>query len=60
MKAIQSMRNGGPKLIGLLVGNKCDHRDGAIDSRAEVLLDDGNAFAKQLGLKYFEASAVYT
>ena len=57
-EAIQTARNGGPRLIGTLVGNKCDNRDGALDTRAEVTAEDGEAYAKQLQLAYFETSAV--
>lgn len=56
--AIQTVRNGGSKLIGVLVGNKSDQRDGTIDSRSEVTPEAAEAFAKQLNLPYFEASAV--
>lgn len=56
--AIQTVRTGGSKLIGVLVGNKSDQRDGTIDSRSEVTPEAAEAFAKQLNLPYFEASAV--
>ena len=57
LQQIQASKNGGPKFIGVLVGNKCDHRDGAIDTRAEVIQDDAATFGKQLDLEYFETSA---
>lgn len=44
-------------VLGVLVGNKCDYRDGTIDSRAEVIMDDATNFARQLDLHYFESSA---
>ena len=53
LQQIQASKNGGPKFIGVLVGNKCDHRDGAIDTRAEVIQDDAANFGKQLDLQYF-------
>jgi Ras family len=34
----------------VLVGNKCDYRDGAMDTRAEVPAEDAANFAKQLEL----------
>ena len=58
LQQIQASKNGGPKFIGVLVGNKCDHRDGAIDTRAEVIHEDAANFGKQLDLQYFETSAV--
>jgi hypothetical protein len=45
-------------MIGCLVGNKVDYRDGTPDSRAEVVFDDANQMASELGLTYFETSAV--
>lgn len=57
LQQIQAARSGGPKLIAVLVGNKSDHRDGAIDSRAEVITEDAVSFAKQLDMLYFETSA---
>eukprot|EP01035_Chromulina_nebulosa_P016993 gene16993-22490_t len=44
-------------LIGVLIGNKSDYRDGSVDSRAEVVKEDAQRFSKDLGLAYFEASA---
>ena len=44
--------------ISVLVGNKSDLRDGTIDSRAEVTITEGKAFAGQIGCQFFEASAV--
>ena len=40
------------------MGNKSDFRDGSIDSRAEVSKDEGQRMAADLGLTYFEVSAV--
>merc|ERR1719198_886111 len=57
LQQIQASKNGGPKFIGVLVGNKSDHRDGAIDTRAEVIEVDAMNFGKQLDLQYFETSA---
>jgi hypothetical protein len=46
-------------MLGVLVGNKADFRDdSSMDSRAEITKDEGQGAAKELGLKYFETSAV--
>ena len=46
-------------MLGALVANKCDFRDeGGLDSRAEVSLEEGQGAARELGVKYFETSAV--
>ncbi len=55
---MKAARTSGPKLISCLVGNKSELRDGTIDSRAEVSIDDATNFAAELGLTYFETSAV--
>ncbi len=53
------MRPSGQKMIGVLVGNKCEYRDGSADSRAEVTKEEGfSAAADMCLLKYFETSAV--
>ena len=57
-KGVRAVRHGGPPLSGVLVGNKCEFRDGTVDSRAEVAREDGERFASELGLAYFESSAV--
>jgi intraflagellar transport protein 27 len=62
LEAVRQMQGkDGPSrwLIGALVGNKKDFRDGRVDSRAEVGLQDAQQMAKSLGLKgFFETSAV--
>jgi hypothetical protein len=46
-------------MIGVLVGNKCEYRDGTADSRAEVTREEGASAASDMCLlKYFETSAV--
>lgn len=55
MKAIQ---NSGVPLVGAFVGNKCEFRDGSIDSRAEVDILEARETAESLGMTYFETSAV--
>lgn len=50
-------------LFGVLIGNKSDYRninnnDNDGESRAEILYEDGEKMAQELGLKYFETSAV--
>ena len=45
-------------MTGVLVGNKKDYRDGSVDSRAEVVKEDAQRLAEELGLAYFETSAV--
>lgn len=56
-KSAQAGTSSGPT-IGVLVGNKCDYRDGAVDTRVEVLKGEAESMAASLGLAYFEASAV--
>lgn len=55
---MKSAQNQGSSLIGALVGNKCEFRDGSIDSRAEVDLLEAKETADSLGMTYFETSAV--
>jgi hypothetical protein len=56
---VRAIRPSGQRMIGVLVGNKSDFReDGALDSRAEVSLQEGQGAATEMGLKYFESSAV--
>ena len=55
---MKSAQNQGSSLIGTLVGNKCEFRDGSIDSRAEVDLLEAKETADSLGMTYFETSAV--
>lgn len=45
------------RMIGALVGNKCDFREGGIDSRADVVKEDAHRLAADLGVAYFETSA---
>lgn len=44
--------------MGAFVGNKCEFRDGSIDSRAEVDILEAKETAESLGMTYFETSAV--
>lgn len=53
----RSMRPVGPPLPGVMVGNKCEYRDGAVDTRSEVSKSDAQRLANDMGLGYFEASA---
>jgi hypothetical protein len=56
---VRATRPTGQKMLGVLIGNKADFRDeGGLDSRAEVSLEEGQGAANELGLKYFETSAV--
>ena len=54
--SVRSTRPSGPQIIGCLVGNKADLRDGTL-SRAEVSHDDASRLAIDLGLISFEVSA---
>lgn len=56
---VRAMRPTGQRMLGALVANKCEFRDeGGLDSRAEVSLEEGQGVARELGIKYFETSAV--
>jgi transport family protein 27 len=56
---VRAMRPTGQRMLGVLVGNKADFReDTSMDSRAEITRDEGLGAAKELGLQYFETSAV--
>jgi len=55
--SVRSARQGGSPILGVLVGNKCEFRDGSIDTRAEVTKDDAQRLASELGMQYFECSA---
>ncbi|CAM9763328.1 unnamed protein product [Pylaiella littoralis] len=44
-------------LPGVLIANKADLREGGINARAVVNTKEGQTFAKQNGLNYFETSA---
>jgi len=57
VSSVRAARQGGAPLLGALVGNKCEFRDGSVDTRAEVVREDGQRLANDLGLSYFEASA---
>jgi hypothetical protein len=48
----------GTTIPGVLVGNKCEYRDGTIDTRAEVVREEAERHAAEMGLAYFETSAV--
>jgi len=54
---VRAMRPVGPPMPGVLVGNKCEYRDGSVDSRSEVSKQDAQRFANDAGLGYFETSA---
>lgn len=58
VSGVKSMQNTGVSLITALVANKCEFRDGSIDSRAEVAQREGKEYADSLGMAYFETSAV--
>lgn len=55
--AVRAVRPIGPPIVGVLVGNKTEYRDGT-DSRAAVERDEAEQHAVALGLEYFETSAV--
>lgn len=55
---MRALRPTGQKMLGVLVGNKCELRDGTTESRAEVTKDEAAHAASELGLAYFETSAV--
>jgi len=57
LTSVRALRPMGPPLLGTLVGNKCELRDGQIDTRAEVVREDASRMAQDLGLAYFETSA---
>ena len=67
-KGSQGQTTSQTPIIGAMVGNKKDYRSDAQpfennnqslgDSRAEVLQDDAQRMATELGLSFFEASAV--
>mmetsp|Transcript_40150 Transcript_40150/g.71465 ORF Transcript_40150/g.71465 Transcript_40150/m.71465 type:complete len:225 (-) Transcript_40150:189-863(-) len=42
---------------GVLIANKADLREGGINSRADVTREEGEQFARDAGLAYFETSA---
>lgn len=59
-KWLMNVRQGqstGPRMLGCLIGNKCEFRDGNIDTRADVRKDEAEAIAKEVKLAYFETSA---
>lgn len=58
LAAVKAASSNPSDLIGVLVGNKSDFRDGTSDSRAEVVKEDAQRFSKDNGFKYFETSAV--
>jgi transport family protein 27 len=58
-QSLQTARNGrtgGPRMVGCLVGNKCEYRDDS-DTRATVKKEEAEALASEMGLSYFETSA---
>jgi len=55
---VKAIQNSGVPLVGAFVGNKCEFRDGSIDSRAEVDILEAKETAESLGMTYFETSAV--
>ncbi len=57
---MRAVRPAGPPLIGALVGNKAEFREAVVasESRAEVAREDAARMASDLGLAYFETSAV--
>ena len=55
---VKAVQKSGAPLIGAFVGNKCDFRDGSLDSRAEVGVSEARAVAEAAGMKHFETSAV--
>lgn len=58
--AVKNVRSDA-SLFGVLVGNKADYRsEGLSDSRVEIGVDDGQRMAQELGLAFFETSAVRT
>ena len=54
---VRSMRPVGPPLPGVMVGNKCEYRDGSVDTRSEVNKTDAQRLANDMGLGYYESSA---
>jgi len=57
LQGVRGTRTSTP-IPGLLIANKCDFRDGGINSRAEITREEGELFAKEAGLEYFETSAL--
>lgn len=56
---VRALRPTGQRMLGVLVGNKADFRDDtSMDCRAEITKEEGQGAAKELGLQYFETSAV--
>eukprot|EP00428_Durinskia_dybowskii_P078935 CAMPEP_0170355378 /NCGR_PEP_ID=MMETSP0117_2-20130122/612_1 /TAXON_ID=400756 /ORGANISM="Durinskia baltica, Strain CSIRO CS-38" /LENGTH=205 /DNA_ID=CAMNT_0010609415 /DNA_START=68 /DNA_END=685 /DNA_ORIENTATION=+ len=57
VSGVKAAQNSNNNLIGVFVGNKCEFRDGSIDSRAEVDLLEAKEMAESMGMPYFETSA---
>uniref|UniRef100_A0A7S3M1Q0 Uncharacterized protein n=1 Tax=Spumella elongata TaxID=89044 RepID=A0A7S3M1Q0_9STRA len=57
VSGVKAIQNSGVPLVGAFVGNKCEFRDGSIDSRAEVDILEAKETAESLGMTYFETSA---
>jgi GTPase SAR1 family protein len=57
--AVKTASDSGNKLFGVLIGNKADYRTAdTVDNRCEIQYEDGQQMAKELGLAYFETSAM--
>ena len=55
--AVKTVNPSGHSLLGVLVGNKNEFRHG-VDTMSEVTFQEGQQAAGELGLAYFETSAV--
>ena len=55
---VKAVASSSQTVLGALVGNKAEYRHGVVDTRTEVTFAEGQQAAGELGLAYFEASAV--
>ena len=58
LNSVKTVKSSSPNTLGVLIGNKAEYRHGMVDSRAEVTNQEGQQAAGELGLAYFESSAV--
>lgn len=58
LSAVKTVNPSSHSILGVLIGNKNEYRLGVVDSRTEVTFQEGQQAAGELGLAYFETSAV--
>lgn len=56
--AVKTVNSSAHSVLGVLVGNKNEYRHGVVDTMTEVSVQEGQQAAGELGLAYFESSAV--